>query len=292
MKDKVHDSLYKRSVEGLSLLTTNFSIYNKQVQTFLSKRGWPFMNQSVIKALQILDLFTEEDELSLHEISIKANMPKSTAYRLLTTMASRDILYKTKETSHDSRYRLGIKLLQYGQLVSDRLELRAIALPYMEKLAEEINEVIHLVIMNQNKATYIEKVDSARGLRLNTSIGKSFPLHIGSGPKMLLASLPKEKQAAFLAEDLVHWHNNEPVNKDLLRKELAEINKNGYAYSIGEQNADTTGISYPIYNHQGMVVASLAVSGLSTYYKGENLLKIKAKSEQTARYISGELGYS
>src|SRR5690625_4626581 len=109
------------------------------------------MNQSVLKALDILDLFIMNKELSLQEISDKANIPKPTAYRMLSTLESCGMLYKEKESTHDSRYGLGLKLLEYGNLVSERLELREISLPHMENLAKEINEVIHLVIAHQQE---------------------------------------------------------------------------------------------------------------------------------------------
>lgn len=251
------------------------------------------MNQSVNKALQILDLFIEEaGELTLHEISEKTKIPKSTAYRILTTLESSDMLYKTKQSTHDSRYRLGLKLLELGHLVSDQLELRGIALPFMEELASEINEVVHLVIVNQNKATYIEKVESKRALRLFTKIGKSLPLYLGSGPKLLLAYLPEEKQKEILADpELYSLTDDKPIDKERLWQELAKIRKNGFAFSIAEQDEDTTGVSYPIFNYHNKVVASLAVSGLSSYFEGEQLEMIKLKTEETARNISKELGY-
>ncbi|MFD1039975.1 IclR family transcriptional regulator [Virgibacillus byunsanensis] len=251
------------------------------------------MNQSVIKALKLLDLFTEDThELTLKEISDLANLPKPTVYRLLSALESCNFLYKTKESEHDSRYRLGLKLLELGHIVSNKLELRGIALPYMEDLAKDINEVIHLVIVNQNEATYIEKVDSTRALRLYTRIGKSSPLYIGSGPKMLLATLPKKRQFEILDDtELFKFNDPLPINKEELIRELEGIRQSGYAYSIGEQDADTTGISYPIYNHQNQVIAALAVSGLSSHFEGENLTLLKDKAKQTARTISGELGY-
>ncbi|MBM7601984.1 DNA-binding IclR family transcriptional regulator [Virgibacillus halotolerans] len=251
------------------------------------------MNQSVIKAMKLLDLFTEgTPELTLKEISAKANMPKPTAYRLLSALESSNMLYKTKENEHDSRYRLGLKLLELGQIVSEQIELREIALPYMEQLAEEINEVIHLVIINQNEATYIEKVESTKALRLFTKIGKSVPLYMGSGPKLLLAHLSEEKQEAVLsADNLQSFHNHPPVDKDKLKKELAMIRQAGYAYSIGEQDADTTGISYPLYDYRDQMIAALTVSGLSSYYEGEGLERIKRSTAQTAQRISEELGY-
>jgi len=250
------------------------------------------MNQSVLKAIQLLELFTDKDsELTLHEISERSNIPKPTAYRLLMTLESGGLLEKKVESAHDAKYRLGLKLLELGELVARRLELRNIALPIMQKLAEQINEAIHLVIVNHDKATYIEKVDSDRALRLNTRIGKSIPLYIGSGPKLLLAYLSKEKQEKILSDPLEPLADGREVNKEQLRQELETIRKNGYAFRVSEQDLDTTGISFPIFNYEGKVIASLAISGLSSYYEGENLEKIKEKSEGAAQNISKQLGY-
>src|SRR5699024_6438914 len=231
------------------------------------------MNQSVRKALGLLDLFTEErPEITLKEIAELSGIPKPTVYRLLTTLETCGFLYKMKDTEHDSRYRMGLKLLELGQMVSNQLKLRDISLPYMEQLAGDINEVIHLVVIHQNKATYIEKVDSTRALRLYTRVGKSLPLYIGSGPKMLLAFLPEERQNEILdAHSFLSYMRQRNLSVSDFKTELSTIEKTGYAYSIGEQDADTTGISYPIYNHRNEVIAALAVSGLSSHFEGDNL---------------------
>lgn len=251
------------------------------------------MNQSVMKALKLLDLFTEDtQELTLKEISNRANIPKPTAYRLLSSLEASNFLYKTKETEHDSRYRLGLKLLELGKLVSDNLEIRGVALPFMQQLSQDINEVVHLVIVNHNQATYIEKVESSRALRLYTRIGKSSPLYIGSGPKMLLAYLPETKQVEILDEsELTPLNTDKVIDRKELMRELDRIRRDGYAYSIGEQDADTTGISYPIYDIHGQVIAALTVSGFSKHFEGDNLQLIKGKTKQTAILISEQLGH-
>jgi DNA-binding IclR family transcriptional regulator len=251
------------------------------------------MNQSVLKALKLLDLFTEDTyELTLKEISSRSNLPKPTAYRLLTALETAGFLYKTKESEHDSRYRLGLKLLELGQLVSDKLEVRKIALPYMQQLGNEINEVIHLVVINQGEATYIEKVDSTRPLRLYTRVGKSAPLYAGSGPKLLLAYLSEEKQEEILQQaESATYPNGKPIQTARLKEDLQKIKKEGFAWSSGEQDEDTTGISYPIFDFRNEVVAALAVSGLSSHFTGEHLELIKKKTDQTAEEISGKLGF-
>src|SRR5699024_6311724 len=203
-------------------------------------------------------------------------------------------LDKAKLSEHDSRYRLGLKLLELGSLVSERLELREVARPYMEKLANVINEVVHLVIVNNNKAVYIEKVDSSRTLRLYTRIGRSLPLYIGSGPKLLLAHLSVEKRNAIINQSKQSkYANGQRVCSRFLDYELEQTRGQGYSYSVGEQYADTTGLSYPILNlnHHNRVVAALAVSGLSSHFTGKNLERIKKQTKETAKNISQQLGY-
>ncbi|WP_430788183.1 IclR family transcriptional regulator [Virgibacillus flavescens] len=250
------------------------------------------MNQSVIKAVKLLDLFTEDiQELPLREIASRANIPKPTAYRLLSSLVACGFLQKS-QNEYDSSYKLGLKLLELGNLVSNRLEIREIALPFMERLAQEINEVVHIVIANQNEATYIEKVDSSRAIRLYTRIGKSTPLYIGSGPKLLLAFMEEEKQKEILgAPNLYVISDQNQINKSKLRNELLAIRQEGYAYSIGEQDSETTGISYPLYNYNGQVIAALTVSGLSSHFEGENLQVIKSHTKHTADSISEKLGF-
>ncbi|ASN06914.1 IclR family transcriptional regulator [Virgibacillus necropolis] len=251
------------------------------------------MNQSVIKALKLLDLFNEDiQELSLREIALRADLPKPTAYRHLASLVECGFLQKSKENDQDSRYRLGLKLLELGHLVTNQLEIREVALPLMEQLAQDINEVIHIVIANQKEATYIEKVDSTRAIRLYTRIGKSSPLYIGSGPKLLLAFMDKEKQKEVLGDaELYAIDEHRKIDKKRLQEELDIIREEGYAYSIGEQDLETTGISYPLYNYRRQVIAALTVSGLSSHFEGENLQVIKMKTQQNAEKISEKLGY-
>lgn len=249
------------------------------------------MNQSVQKAFMILDLFITEKELSLQEITEKTKMPKPTAYRILTTLESCGALYKVKETPHDSRYGLGLKLLELGHLVQERFEIREIALPFMEQLAKDLNEVVHLVIKHQNEATYIEKVDSNRVLSLQTKVGRTVPLYIGSGPKMLLAFLPEDERNELLAKADLKTLTNKPIEKKALLDELEEIRKNYYSVSVAEQDADTTGVSFPIFNFDHEIVACIAVSGLSKRFVGKRLEEMIEKGKAVALQISRKLGY-
>lgn len=251
------------------------------------------MNKSVIKALKLLDYFTDETpERTLKEITKVAKIPKPTVYRMMKSLEYCGYIIKTKESEHNTTYRLGLKLLELGHRVSEQLEIRKVALPYMKELGTTLNEVVHLVVEHNNEAVYIEKVESNRVLRLYTKIGKRSPLYLGSGPKLLLAFSDEKKQHEILHhQPLSQLTNDLPVDKNVLYQQLKMIRQNGYAMSVGEQDKETTGVSYPVFDYHGKVIAAIAVSGLSIHFTGDALDKIKLATKKCTEHISAQLGY-
>ncbi|MED4205396.1 IclR family transcriptional regulator [Neobacillus mesonae] len=252
------------------------------------------MNQSVIKALGLLDLFSKEQkELTLSEIAEKSGMTKPTVFRLLTSLEVCGFLTKIKNNNQDVRYRLGLKLLELGNLVAEALELRAVALPLMKKLCADIDEVVHLAILDQDKAVYIEKVETNQAVRLYTRIGKRSELYVGSGPKLLLSYLPRAERLELIKNMTFKKLTEHTIdNASVLEEEIRQIREQGYAVSYGEQDDGTIGISYPIYDYKNEVVAALNVSGPETRIKEKLVGSVKEKTRDTALRISEELGYS
>jgi IclR family transcriptional regulator, KDG regulon repressor len=251
------------------------------------------MNESVVKALKLLDFFLEgKKELTLSEITKKSSLSKPTVFRLLTSLEMTGFLIKTKNNQQDVRYRLGLKLLELGNLVSEQLELRTIALPLMRALCAEINEAVHLVVLDGDHAIFIEKVESSQAVRLYTRVGKRSELYIGSGPKLLLAFMSDPQQETLVEK--MPFTKLTPYtidNKDTLYKEINRIRAQGYSISFSEQDLETIGISYPIRDYSRNVVASLTVSGPDTRMQ-EKMDDIKNKTEDIARSISLQLGFS
>jgi len=251
------------------------------------------MNESVVKALKLLDFFLEgKKELTLSEITKMSNLSKPTVFRLLTSLEVTGFLTKTKNTQQDVRYRLGLKLLELGNLVSEQLELRTTALPWMRSLCEDINEAVHLVVLDGDHAIFIEKVESSQAVRLYTRVGKRSELYIGSGPKLLLAFLPEDQQKTRIEKMLFKKMTPHTIgDKETLYKEITAIKSQGFSVSISEQDPETIGISYPIRDYSQNVVASLTVSGPETRMQ-EKLVDIQHKTKEAARSISLQLGCS
>lgn len=250
------------------------------------------MNQSVIKALQLLEYFKEHPELTLAEIAELDNMPKPTAFRLISSLEASGFLVKTKNTSHDVKYHLGLKLLELGEYVADQLDYRRIALPHMKELSEQLNEAVHLAVLDGEEAVYVEKIESRKHIRLYSKVGGRTPLYLGSGPKLLFAYLEPEVIKEILDRiELKKVTENTITDKNVLAKELEKIRSQGYSKSIAEFYSDTAGFSFPLKNHHGQVIAALVVTVPTIKFEKGAEEFIIEKMRETSRKISRDLGF-
>lgn len=250
------------------------------------------MSQSVLKAIKLLDCFMKKQELSLIELADLSGFPKTTVFRLVTSLEEGGLLVKVKNTSHDVKYRISLKLLALSNHVSDQLEYKKAAFPHMKKLNEEINELVHMVVLEGNEAVYVEKIDSTKPVRLVVEVGGRSPLYAGSAPKVLLAGMDDFQLDGYLSHlDLKKFTENTIDNIDDLKKEIEKIKTKGYAFSHSEHYKDTIGFSYPIYDYSGETVAALGVSIPISDYANERKPVILQNLKQTAENIWHELGY-
>ncbi len=93
-------------------------------------------NKTVTKSMALLTLFRQHEELTLQELVKLSGIPKTSAHRMVGALLEMGFLQKEK----DGRYSLGMLFLEFGQLVSERLDIRKAALPVMQKVNRETGE--------------------------------------------------------------------------------------------------------------------------------------------------------
>ena len=133
-------------------------------------------NKTVVRSMDILNLFLEHPELTFQEIIDLSLIPKTSVYRMLLTLEEMGFVEKGK----DAKYRLGLLFLTYGNLVASRLNLRQIAYDIMQDLHKELKEAINLIVRQGDETIYIEKVDVYQKVRLYTAVGRRSPLYAGA----------------------------------------------------------------------------------------------------------------
>lgn len=250
------------------------------------------MNQSVLKAIELLNCFTVKKELSIIELSEMTNMPKTTVFRLVSSLEEGGLLVKNRKTSHDVTYHMSFRMVELGKHAMDQLEYRKIAYPHMKVLNEELNELVHLVTREGDEAVYVETIDSTKLIRLVVKVGRRSPLYAGSGPKLLLAHMDPIAQKEYLNSVKIKKITDNTIdNVEDLKKELIRIKELGYSKSHAEHFPNTIGFSFPIYDYTNHVIASLGVSIPSSDYSKDREEMIIKKTKSAALAISWDLGY-
>ena len=246
---------------------------------------------SVERAVDILELISMSDgALGVTEISESLQLPKSTVFRLLSTLSYKGLVKKEEEPR---KYKLGIKLFELGSEVFNELELRDEIRPFLAELVKAINETGHFVIEEQGEVVYIDKVESTQTIRQYSRVGRRAPLHCTAVGKAILA-FKSQKEIESLIKDrgLAKFTANTITDYEVLKKELSEIRKNGFAVDDEEIQEHLKCVAAPIFNYCGEVVGAISISGPTARMGDEdNMGKVAAKVKETAQTISARLGY-
>ncbi|MGG1396812.1 IclR family transcriptional regulator [Bacillus salipaludis] len=245
-------------------------------------------NKTVVRSMDILNLFLTHSKLSFNEVIQFSGRPKSSVYRMVVSLEEMGLLDKDE----DGKFSLGILFLQFGHLVSERLDIRQAALPIMKKLHDKVGEAVHLIVQDGKEAIYIEKVDTKQRLRHYTAIGWRTPLYAGACSRVILAFLPHDEREQYLEQiELKSIAIGTITDEERLRILLEETQKTGYTFSHSELENYISAVAAPIFNYKGSIIGGISIAGLDVNYQKEMLPSLVEKVKSAAFEISREFGY-
>jgi len=199
--------------------------------------------------LALLDAFgPEQPDFSLAELSVRSGLPKSTSHRILAVLET----WRGVERSGSGRYRLGIKFFELGGLVQDRLRLREVALPYMEDLLATTREMVHLAI---------ERLVSHRSVRSPSRVAGRVPATCTGVGKAILAFSPPDVVKSVIAAGLPALTAYSITNPVQFLETLERVRTTGVSFDTEEASLGLNCVAAPIFNHTGLPVAAMSVSG-------------------------------
>ena len=242
--------------------------------------------QVIDRMMNLLEVLASSPEpVALKTLAASTQLHPSTAHRILAAMSHGRMV----ERQGAGSYRLGIRLLELGNLVKTRISLREVALPFMQSLHESIGEAINLAIRRDDDLVYIERTSSGRSLvRVVYLVSDRAPLHLTSVGKLFLAEDSAEQVKAYAKRTGLPGKTHASLTTlPTLEKELDKIRRHAVAYDNEEAELGLKCVAAPIYDDEGRLVAGLSVSAPVDRHRPEWLTLVKS----TADRISHAIGY-
>jgi IclR family KDG regulon transcriptional repressor len=264
--------------------------------TMKPKRGSFSSGNYAIQALQrgmkVLDtLLDVRTPLKLEEICAFTGLPKSTAFRIVVNLLQGQYLVET-----DEGYWLGLKLLRFGALVEERLDLKQQARLFLTELRDQVNETVHLAVLdNELRVVYVEKLSTQRAVGLMASrIGISAPMHCTALGRAMAAFRPEDEIRQWIQMNGLKVYTDATITDEAaFLRELREIRSREYAVDKGEYEASVRCVAAPIRDRTGKVIAAVSISGPDTRMPLHLLDgSMAVQVVEAASQISQALGYS
>ncbi|MDD2879043.1 MAG: IclR family transcriptional regulator [Rhodoferax sp.] len=230
-------------------------------------------------------LASREEPISLKEISEKTGLHPSTAHRILNDLA----IGRFVDRPQPGNYRLGMRLLELGNLVKNRLNVRDAAVGPMRELHRITQQPVNLSMRQGDEIVYIERSYSERsGMQVVRAIGGRAPLHLTSVGKLFLAADDPQKVRNYATRTGLGGHTKNSLTQlPALERELTKVRLAAYANDNEELELGVRCMAAGIYDDQGKLVAGLSISAPAGRMDEAWLGKLKA----TAREISENLGF-
>ena len=253
-------------------------------------------NQSDIPAVPVIQviermfalidvLASREEAISLKEISEKTGLHPSTTHRILNDLAVGRFVDRPEAGS----YRLGMRLLELGNLVKARLDVREAAIGPMRELHKLTHQPVNLSVRQGDEIVYIERTYSERsGMQVVRAVGGRAPLHLTSVGKLFLANDEPQRVRAYATRTGLTGHTRNSLTElPMLERELEKVRRSAIARDDEELELGVRCMAAGIYDDQGRLVAGLSISAPADRLEESWMERVK----DTAARISAALGH-
>ncbi len=186
------------------------------------------------KSVEILALLAEDGPTGLTGVVGATGIPRPTAHRLLAALEAHHLVARS-----NGRYRLGLRLLGWGEKAAAGTTLVEVSRPVLESLRDDTGESVQLYVREGDQRVCVAAVERVGGgLRDMVPVGSVLPLEQGSGGTVLLAWSGDGKEARF-----------------------DEVRDRGWAESIAEREEGVASVSAPVFGPGKKLRAAVCASG-------------------------------
>jgi IclR family acetate operon transcriptional repressor len=235
----------------------------------------------------LLALGESRGEAGVTELARRLGLHKSTASRLLATLQRRGLVEQDEETG---KYRLGLAVIRLAEHAERTLDLRAIAMPDLDRLARATRETTGLGVLHGDQCLTVAQADGPNMVALGDWTGRSAPIHSIAAGKVLLASLPEREVLRLVRRGLDRFTDRTITQLEPLLEELARVRRRGYATAFGEYDPELNAVAAPVHDARGTVIAAVDLWGPAFRVNAQRLPDLARQVREAAAAVSVRLG--
>ncbi len=217
--------------------------------------------QALGRASAIIDVIavSGDEGVGLSDIARATSLNKTTAFNLLASLVT---LRFVEQDEHSRRYRLGLRNLELGRIVQERLHISHLARPILSGLCKTTNETVNLGLPDLLDLLVVDSFQGSRILHATAKAGWRSLYHSTALGKAFMARWDAPmRQSVYRSCGLPQQTTNTITDVDALEAQLAQFRVQGYAVDVEENEIGVNGIARWIVDGLGEVAAAISVSG-------------------------------
>lgn len=246
----------------------------------------PSGSQTLFRGLDLLDVVADSGTIGLPALAARLGLTRSTTHRLATALVERRLLSQAPREG----YSLGSKLLELGYLAGQQMDLPRVARPHLERLWEELEDTVHLGVMDDDRAHYLDKLTGRRRINISSRVGDRQPIRSTGLGKALVLDETEERWRELYRKEGPATANGPSEEQwiDWMRGYA----QRGVAFDLEENEDRIRCVAAPIRGPGGQIVAAISVSGAAQYMDDDRMTALTDDVRQCANAISVELGWN
>lgn len=245
--------------------------------------------QAVVFALQILEYLAQRrSTVGVTDLARVFGTTKSRIYRHLQTLMAAGYVIQETETE---RYRTGGRLIALGRVVSENFELMSAARTVMEELRDRLGHAVTLSEMELAGLRVLSTVAGTQPFEIGVKPGSLLPAHATAQGKLLLAFGPDAPREKLLRKALPANTPQTVTNPAVLREELKQIKKQGWATAPNQAVVGLNALAAPILDATGALVGTVAIIDLIQFIPARPTPEQIRRIVEVGKRISANIGW-
>ncbi|MEQ5871025.1 IclR family transcriptional regulator [Sagittula sp. NFXS13] len=243
------------------------------------------LNGSLIKAFEILDLFSEQQpQTTAAEVAQALDMSASTAHRFLVTLEQVGAVVQVRRGT----YSLGHHIERLGRIAERTNPLATVVQPVITEISSRLNESVMAGQLTREGVVCIATAIAPRPISVNIQVGRLLDLHLSAQGKLWLAHMEPEARDARI-KDLIRVGKMTDAYGQTLYREIDLAWRDGFACNRGESEPDIGAVAVPVFDGAGVMRMTLSAFGMASRFTADHEAEIAARLREAAQEVSNAI---